>query len=347
MTDNTENHPIPDSVPTVSMQVVQILLQYAREKKIDLEGIPLKVYLTQNNLEARLPAADFNQLWEEISKRAGDTDFGLHFGEESFSFPAGNLLLSVLMNCLTLEEALLKLSRYHGLIADNILLHLERGVEISHFFLDPAWKREKVSQQHSEAMMASLRRLIHGLTAQNVKPTVVEFQHPQPEDTSEHQRIFGCPLRFDQPYNRLLLNTADLDYKIFLAKPAMLKEFEQISQELVDRLYTADTWGKRVARILSQLLINGGKVNLEKVASETSISRRNLQSRLHEENISYREILEELRKELALRYLTRSDVSIYEIAFLLGYSEQNTFTRAFKRWTELHPAQYQQESLLD
>ncbi|NIT56092.1 MAG: helix-turn-helix domain-containing protein, partial [Aliifodinibius sp.] len=206
---------------------------------------------------------------------------------------------------------------------------------------------EKVSRQHPEAMTTSLRRLIHGLTAENVQPAAVEFRHHQPEDTQEHQRIFDCPLRFDQPSNRLVLNTADLDYKIFLAKPAKLKEFEQIAQELVNRLYTADTWGKRAARILSQLLINGAKVNLEKVASELSISKRNLQSRLHEENTSYREILEELRKELALRYLARSDVSIYEVAFLLGYSEQNPFTRAFKRWTELHPAQYQQESLLD
>ncbi len=347
LTNYADNLSVPNITPTVSMQVVQILLRYAKEKDIDLEGIPLKVFLADDGTEARLPAEDFNYLWSEVARRSGNPNFGLHFGEASFSYPAGNILLAVLMNCRTLEDALHKLCRYHGLTTDYVLLQLQKDSARSYLAWNPVAGQDIMDRHHIEAVMTNLRRLIHGLSGGNVAPVGIDFRHPQPLDTTMHQKIFGCPLRFEQDANRLYLKTEDLSHEIFLANPALLQELERIARDMLDQVYTPDTWSKRVSKALSALLVKGEDVDLAFVANELAISPRGLQAKLQEEGKNYREIFEDLRKEMALRYLARKDISLYEVAFLLGYSEQSAFNRAFKRWTGLQPRQYQLQSQAD
>jgi AraC-like DNA-binding protein len=98
-----------------------------------------------------------------------------------------------------------------------------------------------------------------------------------------------------------------------------------------------EPWSTRVRDVV---LAQGGRVSLARVAKSMALSPRTLQSRLDGEGTSCKQILDDVRKELALGYLERDDLSLSEIAFLLGYSEQSAFNHAFKRWTGHSPGEH-------
>ena len=115
---------------------------------------------------------------------------------------------------------------------------------------------------------------------------------------------------------------------------------EQFAQKLLDRLYVSDVWSDKVVRLLGQLLVRGEDISIENVAKNLAMSVRNLQIKLKDEGASYRRLLDAVRKEIALSYLKENEVSVCDIAFLLGFSEQSAFNHAFKRWTGINPRQY-------
>jgi AraC-like DNA-binding protein len=142
-----------------------------------------------------------------------------------------------------------------------------------------------------------------------------------------------------------LTKTQDLDLPIFLANPELLERLEHFAQEMLDRLSPPESWSGRVTHLIGQALLRGDKPTLDAVAYELVISRRHLQNKLREEGTTYRVLLDELRKETSLKYLTRPEVPLFDIAFLLGFSEQSAFNHAFKRWTGTSPQQYRRLAL--
>jgi len=99
-----------------------------------------------------------------------------------------------------------------------------------------------------------------------------------------------------------------------------------------------------VTHLIGKMLSRGEKPMLDAVARELAVSTRHLQNKLKEEGSTYRAILDQLRKEIALEYLSKPEVTIYDVAFLLGFSEQSAFNHAFKRWTGSIPTEYQNGS---
>ncbi|MBN1261679.1 MAG: helix-turn-helix transcriptional regulator, partial [Anaerolineae bacterium] len=101
-----------------------------------------------------------------------------------------------------------------------------------------------------------------------------------------------------------------------------------------------DTWTDKVAGRISAMLVRGEKPCIANVAQELAISVRHLQNQLQREGMTYRLLLERLRKEAALTYLEDSGVPICDVAFLLGFADQSVFNHAFKRWTGISPGVY-------
>jgi len=86
-----------------------------------------------------------------------------------------------------------------------------------------------------------------------------------------------------------------------------------------------------------------GEVTIDKLASKLNISRRTLQRRLSDRDTNFLSILQEVRSKVALRYLSDSRLSITEIAFLLGYADQGSFSSAFKSWHGVSPRDYRRK----
>jgi AraC-like DNA-binding protein len=328
---------------SLSVDWVRILLRYASRMGIEPEEVRRSVGLASlpEGMEARVSARRVRAIWEEIARRTRDPNFGLHFGIAAEAPLGGHVLFSVMMNCPTVGDAVDKLARYHGLMADAVRLAIHRRDGLARLTWEPAQPGLSPDRHHSEAIQAMLAVVLRRLTEGEVRLNRACFGHPPPIDTTEHQHFFGCPLLFDQPSNELVLDPSYLSLPILLADPDLLEALERYVQGLLDRLYGPDTWSDRVTRLIGSALSRGDKPTLNAIARDLAVSRRHLQTKLRDEDTTYRALLERVRVELALDHLGRPEVSICDIAFLLGFSEQSSFNHAFRRWTGQTPGAYQ------
>jgi AraC-like DNA-binding protein len=329
---------------SASGYLVNLLLQYATGTGINLAGLWEAVGLEASALEnpmARIPVEQFNTLWHQVALRSGNPHFGLHFAETADKLTTGSVLSSVMMNCATVESALEKLARYHGLTTDFLRLRVHQQGDCAYCTVEPIDAGVSLHRHYSEAVLCSLALTLRRLTQDKVRFIEAHFTHPCPADTAEHQRIFHCPLMFSQPRNELAIGSEALNWPIPLANAHILEQLEQLAQAMLGSLYQPDTWADRVAHQISQKLLQGEKPTLNAVARELAISPRHLQNKLKEEDITFQALLDELRKQAALKYLNERTLTICDIAFLLGFSEHSAFNHAFKRWTGTSPREYQ------
>ncbi len=329
---------------STSTDMARILLRYASEIGVgpdEILGIVALDPCVIGNAEARMPVKQLNAIWEEIALRAEDQDLGLHFGEAAQGFIGRHVLFSVMMNCPTVESAIDKVARYHGLLTDFVRPRLTQQGSYAYLSCEPVRLDIGFDRHHSEAVLAMLASTLRGLTEDGIHLVEARFNHPCPEDTTEHQRVFRCPVVFGRPKNELVIRQQDLSLPVFLANPELLEMLEQFAQRRLERLYTPDTWADRVTRSLGKMLTQGEKPSIDAVAFDLAISTRHLQNKLKAEGATYRQLLDQVRKELGLDYLKRAEMTMCDIAFLLGFSEQSAFNHAFKRWTGSPPKEYQ------
>ena len=146
-------------------------------------------------------------------------------------------------------------------------------------------------------------------------------------------------VQFGQPEN-WFIDSPDLSIPLLSANPALLEMLDAQAQQLLGQLDQRGPLSRRILQILA-LRITVAVPSLEEVAAEVAMSERTIQRELRTENISYRQLVEAVRKELAVQHLARPGASAVEAAFLLGFSEPSAFTRAFRRWTGAPPTQFQ------
>ena len=155
--------------------------------------------------------------------------------------------------------------------------------------------------------------------------------YPPPADLAPYNRRFNCPLHFNQPRNIVVFDVDRLHDPISLANEEVFVLCERQCQLLMSGRKDGDTLSNRIR---NYLIKNPGEFpTLEKLANRLNLSSRTLRRRLIGENITYQQILDETRRELALQYLQYTSLTPKEISFHLGYSNVSNFRRAFKLWT--------------
>jgi AraC-like DNA-binding protein len=152
-------------------------------------------------------------------------------------------------------------------------------------------------------------------------------------------RVFGSVVRFGASESHLTFRTADLDAAVPSANPALLEVFERHATAIADRLDEYGPVGRRVVNVMANR-VKGAAPTIDAVAMELAISTRSIQRALQEEGTSYQLLLDDVRRELAIRHLAVPGTSATQVAFLTGFSEPSAFARAFRRWTGSTPGAY-------
>jgi AraC-like DNA-binding protein len=287
--------------------------------------------------EARLPHTAAIRLWQAAAELTSDTDLGLHVAEaiQPGQFGALDYALRTSAN---LEAAFTRLCRYHRLLHDAAIVELEIGRDraiLSHRLPLPGGAPRPVS----EFILAAWLLTARVATGVDCTPVRVCFPHPAPADTSEHSRLFGCPLRFGHSRSELIFSRKLLDLPLLKADPVLQGIVEAQVLVLLARLPKDEPTADTVRRFLAEELSNG-QPRFEQLASRLRMSARTLHRKLEREGTTFRRVLTEVRHELALRHLVERRLAIGEIAFLLGFSEVSAFHRAFKHWTGHAPHAY-------
>lgn len=198
--------------------------------------------------------------------------------------------------------------------------------------------------QVSEFALTAMVQLFRDATTETWSLQGVSFRHRAPQDTSRHEAFFACPLEFGSKVDSLVIDDAVLEIPMQAPDAGLRRLIERHGEQLLQDLPTEASIVDDVRRVLLRELgcMRDGS---DHVASLLGTSRRTLHRRLDEAGTSFKQIREDLRRSLAHRYLVDGEMSVGEVAVLLGYSEVSAFHRAFKGWFSETPARYRQRAV--
>jgi AraC-like DNA-binding protein len=296
--------------------------------------------------DARIPLEMETALWEEAARAARDSAFGVH-AAEGLRPGVFDVFDYVVRAAPTLRAAWERLARYNRLVHDAAVFSVGDGpggiVRIEHTLPQPGVGQ---SRHAAEFTMASLVVVGAQMSGAPLAPNAVELRHPPPDAAAraEHVRLFGIAPRYGRAVNALEFPHDVAARPVASADPLLSRIVVRNAEALLaERPAAAETAAGKVRRILTALLgDDDAGASLAAVSAKLHMSERSLQRRLADEGVTFDALLDELRRELAVRYLADEKVAIAEIAYLLGYSEPSAFHRAFKRWTGTTPAEARQ-----
>jgi AraC-like DNA-binding protein len=342
---SSNSDPVPNKDAKFSVAIARDILQYLSAQGIDLNEIYPKVHINPAWLEdpdRQISGELLKYLWREAVTKTGDRDLGLHIGE-AFELPAIGLLGYVLLNCQNYGQVLDKLSQYTRLFSQGVAIYYqvlgdlvycdcEVVSGLKNYLLDEP-------RQPIESTFSALLKATQQLTGKSLQPQSIWFQHPAPIDCSEHYRIFQTEVKFSQSINRIIFAETSLSWLVRSANANLLSMFERHASDMLNILNEPENYTQKVVKTIAQNL-QGEVPSIEAIARSLLLSVRQLQRELQVENTSYQQILDQTRKDLALKHIQNQQTSIHDIAFLLGFSEPSAFHRAFKRWTKQTPRNY-------
>lgn len=292
---------------------------------------------------SRVPATVMERLWPLAERLTSDVDIGLH-SAATYNPGALSIVGYVILSCRTAGEALDRLARYAPLLNDGLQVELvHRGDRTCCQFgpltgIDSFLHRSP--RQAIETFACGVVGTLSRLATAALLPLEVTFRHPAPPSITEHRRLLGPAVRFEQAENAVVYARRSLEIAFISADPALLEVFEGDARRRLEGLAARGGVSGRVLTLLAARL-RGSVPPLAEVASELAMSERSVQRSLTEERTSYRQLVDEVRKSLALEHLSRPGTSATDVAFLLGFSEPSAFTRAFRRWTGAPPTEFQ------
>jgi AraC-like DNA-binding protein len=241
----------------------------------------------------------------------------------------------------TLRTGLRRLERYHRLVGDRGATEIEevrQGIKVRFWANrgDPAEVPvAAVAVDMAIALLLDMCRMNAGAA---LRPVAVSLRRKTPESTAPYERFFGCAVRFGAAENFFLLAREDADALLPSSNKQLATVFDTMLGAELAMLDKSDVVARCRAAVLEYL--TSGEVSEEDTAKQLHMSPRTLQRKLAEARLTYQQLVDDTRKDLALRYIDDAKRSLGDITFALGFSQPSAFTRAFKRWTGLSPTDY-------
>ena len=288
--------------------------------------------------DERLPISVALELLRGGIVISGDDNIGLKAAAEVERGDYG-VLEYVARSAPTLGAATEVLGRYLALVSDAVRFTLEVKDGRAQVRLESTVVLPRPNADFQSAAFFWATRLVMGDDAPQ-HPIEVWFEHAQPEDMSEYERAFlGNKVLFGMPWNGFVFDAALLERPMPGADDKLHVLIRKHADALLAELPRAQSFTQRVRELLLKEL-EGGNPSAVRIASALHMSGRTLTRRLEDEGTTFKDLLDDLRKSLSLRYVGSTDLGLSEIAFLLGFSQSAAFHRAFKRWTAQTPLEY-------
>jgi AraC-like DNA-binding protein len=291
--------------------------------------------------ETVLPLETLQQLLDAVEEATGDPFVGLHVAA---SLPRGTygLLEFSSRSAPTVRESMVRIVRYISLLNELVEVTLSEKDGEGTIEQRITGAPLCVGRHGNEFFVAMLLAESRRASGTHWVPRRAWFAHPAPRDRSELESLLGTrDLRFGAGANGVAVDGAVLDLPLATSDPPLLTLLDQKAEEaLAARAGPNRFLGHVQARIREQL--TDGGPSLERVAAALKMSRRTLQRRLADEGVSFQELAESVRRELARLYIKDPRRPLGEVAFMLGYQELSAFFRAFRRWTGMTPSEFRE-----
>lgn len=332
---------------TVAAHFLRVLTDYLSRHSLDSVMICRKAGIEDEAIEdpnGRIQYNKYSIACELASNKLNDPDLGLklgscirieHLGSHGFA----------LASCSSGRELIAQHSRYSALTMDIAHSEFEFSPSVSvRKWVSNLAGGKPLGRLQDDLNQASVITLARSFAnREEISPNWVSFRHIEPEDISEYERVFRCPIRFGAEFTGMGFDTALLDIPMSYGNPQLRLVMENVCAQLLQKQGSSiePTW-LAIAKKTVVESFSLGMSEIEIVAQATGLSVQEFKQKLSERDTSFRGFVDELRQRMALGYMRDPSFSLVDVAFLLGFSEQSAFQRAFKRWTGKTPGEFRQ-----
>ena len=292
--------------------------------------------------DARIPSSVADAVFAKAATLIPDPAFGLRAARCWHPSNLGALGHAWLASS-TLRAGLQRLERYSRLLGEKASITIVEShgglrVGYDHRRRDPLL--QSIGTDFVLSLIVDMCRVNYGAS---LRPLDVWLTRVKPADTDPYRHFFGCPVHFGAARDGFLLASRIADEPLPTANRRLAGALDDM---LIGELAGRDR-DNIPARCRSTLLdqLTSGEFSEAQMARQLHMSRRTLQRKLAESNTSYQKLVDDTRRDLALRYMEDPRKTITDVTFLLGFSGQSAFTRAFRRWTGMSPTAFRERRI--
>ncbi|QIB52646.1 AraC family transcriptional regulator [Pseudomonas sp. OIL-1] len=299
---------------------------------------PAYTLMEENRDASRLMEQDACSLiWDEATRLTEDDLFGMRL-YRMFCPTSFNAIALIAQASPTVGTALQNISRFLPVVTTQVTVELCHSEDDTEVVLHPLGKPHT---QHMESLMGFLARLFRMLDLNNEELVRSIQLGRMPGELSGCARLLGCSeLTVGDDY-RFRLAGHLFTSPLASADAFLLSRFTDAMQDLLASL-PSDDLVEQVKRRIQQLL-GSGDVSAERIAAPMNISSRHLRRKLSQAGTSYEQLVDEVRRDAAVRMITGGELSLTSIAYELGFLDPSSFTRAFRRWTDMSPTAFRRQ----
>lgn len=319
--------------------VRQIVDQVAQSRGAG-QGWAAQSGLSAERLEAPLVSLgldEFRQLVLDALARTAEPALGLIVGARLQATTHGTLGYAA-MSGSSIREVIGLLEKFISLRANLLVVsHREVKDEMCICF-DAALPLGDIQRPVLEAVVMAIKNMLDFITLGSSQVRRVAFAAPSAGYDGMARTLFGCPVVYGADWTGFALPLAVVDAPLQLADPATFHDAARLCEQELEKRHSLESLSGRVRQLILQT--QGEFPSLEMTARFLHVTPRTLHRRLVAEGTSFRAIQEDVRHRLAVEYLRAGQLSIQQVAYVLGYTEMANFRRAFRRWEGVAPTEY-------
>lgn len=325
---------------TVAMVFVAAALQSVRARGMDADALLARVGLSSGLLQmpnARVSASCYGQLWRLVAAQLDDE----FFGQDVRRMKVGSfaMICHAALGCRTLRQALERTLRFYGLILDDIRAALRRAGPSAVLELHPRDPAAPPRIFAHEVLLMLLHGLSCWLVGRRIPILKAQFAYPEPAHSDEYRTMYSSELTYAAPCTAICIEARYLELPVVQNERTVKDFLRNAPENILVKYKNSSSLTARIRRRLRQALPQE-LPEFERLAIELNLTPATLRRRLHEEGSTYQSIKDELRRDLAISYLSNTRRSAADIGVELGFSERSAFQRAFKKWTGAAPGEF-------
>ncbi|WP_404364412.1 AraC family transcriptional regulator [Marinobacter sp.] len=327
---------------TVSIGWVNTVIAAAQRLAVDADSLLAAAGIPAAEREhERWPIDNITRLWHAAERCTGDPGFGLKVGVDFTPMSIRGVGFA-LQSAATLREAVVMVQRFQRLISDGGRFQVLAGDSATWLVYHPRQGKLAFSPHQIEAVLAAVIGFASWVTGTRMQPLRVQFSQLRLGPLQGYQTAFHCPVEFEQAFSGVLMDNALLDHPLPQADPQLAQVHKRYTRARLAALSMNSASVPEIRRWLAgrlgPLLPRRGEA-----AEALGISERTLARRLREQETTFDDLLDEMRRDRALQAVADTRASLTEIAESLGFAEVSTFYRAFRRWTGLPPVRWRRQ----
>ncbi len=330
-----------DSNWSIYSPLVSSIVQAGEQLGAPVDALLKKVNIDKQLLkspEHRFSVAQVFELFELTASFTNRSDLGIYVGRILY-INCLNLQLYMSTVCRTFREYVNLIPsqlRINGDIGEVVMKAENQFVRLE---WHPLWQPSAQQRFLSDIVLTMSAAIVNSLCLLPIPVEQAHFSYNKPESLTLLRTTFGDKLHFVQGVSCLYFSRDSLNYPLTRLNGDLNSTLTRPVDHLFGEQQPKDSLISQIHQTLSRLLPQGD-INIDRVAAELNMSRRTLQRRLSERDTQFLQILQQIRSDLAIKYLSDERLSVTEIAFMLGYRDQGSFSTAFKSWHGMAPIEY-------